>query len=203
MRELILNRSAQMFLNLGFRSVTMDDIAAELGISKKTIYLHFKNKTDLVEAAVFHVFETICQKIEMVCNTEISPIRELYEIKKVVRDQLKHESSSPYNQLKKYYPQLFSQLIRKQYEVMIDSVTENIRRGIELGLFREDIDPFFISRIYFSGMNSIKDEELFPHDSHSIQYLTSLFLEYHLRAIVTPKGLEELNEFINEEKIIQ
>lgn len=192
-----------MFLNLGFKSVTMDDIAAGLGISKKTIYQHYKNKTDLVEATVFHVFETVCDRINKVCDKEVSPIRELYNIKKVVREQLKNESSSPYNQLKKYYPQLFTQLIRKQYEVMIESVEENIRRGISLGLFREDIDVFFITRIYFSGMNSIKDDDMFPHETHSIQYLTTLFLEYHLRAIVTPAGLEELNQFINEEKIVQ
>lgn len=192
-----------MFLNLGFKSVTMDDIAAELGISKKTIYQHFKNKTELVEGSVFYVFETVCGTINKVCDPEISPIRELFEIKKVVREHLKNESSLPYNQLKKYYPRLFKQLIQKQYEVMIDSVTENIRRGISLGLFREDIDIFFISRIYFSGMNSIKDDEMFPHDTHSIQYLTTLFLEYHLRAIVTPEGLEELNQFITEEKIVQ
>lgn len=203
MRELILNKSAEMFLSLGFKSVTMDDIAAALGISKKTIYQHYSNKTELVQASVFHVFETVCSSINQVCEAGLNPIQELYQIKKVVREQLKHESSSPYNQLKKYYPQLFDQLIKKQYEVMIESVTENIRRGIALGLFREDVDVFFISRIYFSGMNSIKDEDLFPHQTHSIQYLTSLFLEYHLRAIVTPKGLEMLNEFINEEKIVQ
>ena len=204
MRELILSKSSEMFLQLGFKSVTMDDIAAELGISKKTIYQHYKNKTGLVEASVFHVFETICSEINQVCSDpDKSPIKELYEIKKVVREHLKNESSSPYNQLKKFYPRLFTQLIDKQYEVMIESVSENLRRGIAMGLFREDIDVFFISRIYISGMNSIKDDDLFPHENHSIQYLTTLFLEYHLRAIVTPEGLKELNQFIIEEKITQ
>ncbi|WP_224487829.1 TetR/AcrR family transcriptional regulator [Robertkochia flava] len=203
MREIILNKSAEMFLHYGFKSVTMDEIAAQLGISKKTIYQHYRNKTELVEASVFYVFETICSEIDRVCGQDKSPIRELYEIKKVVREHLKNESSSPYNQLKKFYPKLFTQLIQKQYNVMIESVTENLHRGIAMGLFRDDIDVFFISRIYISGMNSIKDEELFPNENHSIQYLTTLFLEYHLRAIVTPKGLLELNQFINEEKTIQ
>ena len=61
MREKITHRAAEMFLTLGFKSVTMDDIANELGISKKTIYVHFKNKTKLVEAVTFEVFENICE----------------------------------------------------------------------------------------------------------------------------------------------
>lgn len=203
MKDKILTRSVDMFISYGVKSVTMDEIAAELGISKKTIYQHFKNKNQLVEAAVFHLFDEVCAKIDTVCDKSQNPIHELYRIKKVVKEYLKDEKSSPYFQLKKYYPKLFSQLIKKQYEVMIESVGENLRRGMSMGYFRDDLDVDFISRIYFSGMNSIKDEDLFPMDQYSIPNLTGMFLEYHLRAIVTPKGLEELNQYIQEEKIVQ
>jgi AcrR family transcriptional regulator len=203
MRETILNKSAEMFLRLGFKSVTMDDLAAELGISKKTIYQHYKNKTELVEASVFHVFDSVCGRINTVCDPEISPIEELYQIKKVVREYFGDEESMAYNQLKKFYPHLFEQLMKKKYQVFVESVSDNLRRGIQMGLFREDIDIFFTSRMYFSGMSSIKDTDMFPHVEHTVPTLTALFLEYHLRAIVTAKGLEELNQFINEEKITQ
>lgn len=192
-----------MFLRLGFKSVTMDDIASEMGISKKTIYQHYKNKTELVEASVFYVFDRVCGQIDTVCDPGINPIQELYQIKRVVREYFGNEESLAYNQLKKFYPHLFDQLMQKKYEVFVQSVSENLYRGIRMGLFREDIDIFFTSRMYFSGMSSIKDEELFPHENYTVPQLTALFLEYHLRAIVTPEGLEELNKFINEEKITQ
>ena len=69
MKEKIIQKSTELFLTLGFKSVTMDDIASEMGISKKTIYVHFKNKTKLVEAVTFYLFATICTGIDSICNT--------------------------------------------------------------------------------------------------------------------------------------
>ena len=64
------NKSTELFLNLGFKSVTMDDIANEMGISKKTIYQHFENKTKLVEAATFNLFDIICDGIDCICEDQ-------------------------------------------------------------------------------------------------------------------------------------
>ena len=91
MREKILLKSAEMFLTLGFKSVTMDDIAHELGCSKKTIYQHFENKTKLVEATTLHVFEVISHGINCICALEKNPIEEIYDIKHFVMDHLKDE----------------------------------------------------------------------------------------------------------------
>ena len=77
MREQIVQKSAEMYLTLGFKSVTMDDIANALGISKKTIYVHFANKTKLVEAVTFEIFETVCEGIDGICNTLHNPIQKL------------------------------------------------------------------------------------------------------------------------------
>jgi len=89
MREKIINKSAELFLNLGFKSVTMDDIAQEMGISKKTIYVHFSNKTKLVEAVTFGLFDTICNGIDHICEHAPNPIEELYSIKMFVMQHLK------------------------------------------------------------------------------------------------------------------
>ena len=80
MRKKIINKSAELFLTLGFKSVTMDDIANELGISKKTIYQNFDNKTKLVEAATLNMFDNICDGIDHICNASHNPIEELYDI---------------------------------------------------------------------------------------------------------------------------
>lgn len=198
MKEKIINKSAELFLNLGFKSVTMDDIANELAISKKTIYQHFTNKTKLVEETTSQMFENICAGIDCICNTSQNPIEELYEVKMFVMTFLKNEKTSPQFQLKKYYPQIFENLRLKQFEKMYISVKESMQKGVDTGLFRKNIDVDFISRMYFNGMSGIKDENIFPTNIFTMEYLMESYLEYHLRAICTDKGLQTLNKFINK-----
>lgn len=188
-----------MFLNYGVKSVTMDDIAQEMGISKKTIYVHFKNKTKLVEAVTFEIFEKVCSGIDCICNASHNPIEELYEIKMFVMNYLKNEKSSPHFQLKKYYPKIYEGLQRKQFEKMQESVKESITKGVETELFRSNIDVDFISRMYFIGMSGIKDQFIFPEDRYNMEYLMENYLEYHLRAIVTKKGLHVLDKVISNQ----
>ncbi len=196
MREKIIHKAAELYLTLGFKSVTMDDIAQEMGISKKTIYVHFANKTKLVEAVTFELFETICDGIDGICTKSNNPIEELYDIKMFVMHHLKNEKSSPQFQLKKYYPQVYDILRKKQFDKMHDSVKESLQKGVDTKLFRQNIDVDFISRMYFNGMTGIKDNSIFPQNLYTMDYLMESYLEYHLRAIVTDKGLQILNKFI-------
>ncbi|WP_142784867.1 TetR/AcrR family transcriptional regulator [Changchengzhania lutea] len=196
MREKIIYKAAELFLTLGFKSVTMDDIAQEMGISKKTIYVHFANKTKLVEAVTFHLFDTICDGIDTICGSSNNPIEELYAIKMFVMHHLNNEKASPHYQLKKYYPQIHKALKFKQFEKMHDSVQESLQHGVDTGVFRDTIDVDFISRMYFTGMTGIKDNMFFPTETYTMDYLMESYLEYHLRAIVTEKGFKIMNNFI-------
>ncbi|RZN82072.1 MAG: TetR/AcrR family transcriptional regulator [Winogradskyella sp.] len=198
MKEKIINKATDLFLNLGFKSVTMDDIANEMGISKKTIYVHFSNKNKLVEAVTFYLFDTICDGIDDICDNAPNPIEELYSIKMFVMQHLKNEKASPQYQLKKYYPSIHDALKSKQFDKMHESVSESLEKGVETKLFRSNIDVEFISRLYFNGMIGIKDEVIFPKERFNMEYLMENFLEYHLRAIVTEKGFKILTQFITK-----
>ncbi|WP_340201396.1 TetR/AcrR family transcriptional regulator [Ascidiimonas sp. W6] len=197
MKENILHNAKDLFLTFGFKSVTMDDIANKMGISKKTIYAHYENKTKLVEACTFDLFDRICIGIDEICERAPNPIEELYHIKKFVMEHLKDERSSPQYQLSKYYPKIYARLMLKQFEVMHESVKDNLKKGIAQNLFRDTMDVDFVSRMYFTGMTGIKSRELFPQDQFDMNHLMENYLEYHLRAIVTSKGLKILNQFIN------
>ena len=196
MREKILKKAIDLFINFGFKSVTMDDIASEMHISKKTIYSHFNNKTKLVEAATFCVFETISNEINCICEMQKNPIEELYEIKKSVMLHLKNEKTSPHYQLCKYYPEINESLKKKQFELMQACVVNNFERGIEMGLYRTNLNEEFVSRIYFLGITGIKDENLFPTNVFTKTKIMDNFLEYHLRGIITKEGLYTLNTII-------
>lgn len=192
MKEKILEKSNELFLNLGFKSVTMDEIASALGVSKKTIYKYFKNKTELIAAVTNFMFDRISCGISDICELKKNPIDEVFDIKKFIMSNLKDEKSSPQYQLQKYYPKIYDSLKKKQFEVMQVCVIENLSKGIAQGLYRKNIDLQFISRIYFSGMLTIKDKELFPLNNYSMNSLMNYYLEYHLRGICTEKGIKQL-----------
>jgi len=199
MREKILSNAAELFLNYGFKSITMDDISNHIGISKKTIYQHFENKTSLVEAVTLFMFENISCGIEEICSLKKNPIEEIYDVKQFAMEHLKDEKSSPHYQLQKYYPKIFNTLKKKQFEVMQGCVIENLTRGVQQGIYRSNINIEFIARIYFNSMMSLKDKDLFPLINFSMRELMEFYLEYHLRGICTEKGLITLNKIINNQ----
>ncbi|MEA1786420.1 TetR/AcrR family transcriptional regulator [Arenibacter sp. GZD96] len=197
MKAKILEKAEDLFITLGFKSVTMDDLANALGVSKKTIYHHFPNKTKLVEETTLNLFSKINARVDHIRAEAKNPIEELYEIKKFVMHYLKDEKSSPQHQLQKYYPKIFNNIRQKQFNMMETCTVDNVKRGIQQGIYRENLNIDFISRIYFSGVISIKDPVLFPVEKFPVVALQDDFLEYHLRGIVTPKGRKILNEIIN------
>jgi AcrR family transcriptional regulator len=198
MKEKILEKASDMFLNLGFKSVTMDDIANELGISKKTIYAHFPTKLKLVQATTFFVLEKVHDTICTVCSANHNPIKEIFTIKSMVNDQLKNEKSSPSYQLQKYYPKIFKQLKEKQFQSLNLCVEDNLKRGIKEEYYRDDIDIDVITRFYLSGIMNLSNREFFPSETYRLPDLKDAFLEYHVRAIATEKGLKTLLNIITK-----
>lgn len=198
MKETILQKANEMFLTLGYKSVTMDDIAAELGISKKTIYQHFANKTELVEASTTDLFGSISCGIDNIREQGNNAIEEIFLIRNFMLQNLHNEDTSPFYQLQKFFPAIFSCLRMKQFEKMHGCMVENLQKGVEHGLFRKEIDIDFVSRIYFTGLTGTKDKEIFPASIYNTDNLTRKFIEYHLRAIVTTKGLAALESELNK-----
>ena len=192
----ILTKATEMFLALGFKSVTMDDIASEMGISKKTIYQRFSTKPELVKQATLELFESISQDIDSIRALEKDPIEELFEIKKIISTHLKNESASSIYQLQKYYPKIHATLKKKQFEKMDDCVIKNLNEGIKLELYRNEINVEAIGRFYFAGLTSLKDVDLFPTSTFDSKDLQNQYLEYHLRGICTSKGILKLEQLL-------
>ncbi|MGY0390923.1 TetR/AcrR family transcriptional regulator [Bizionia sp. KMM 8389] len=196
MKEKILNNAVDLFLTYGFKSVTMDDIANQIGVSKKTIYQHYSTKTKLVEASTLYKFEFIAQGINTICAHNSNPIDEIYEIKKFTMLHLKDEKSSPQYQLKKYYPKIYETLKNKQFQIMQECVKNNLTRGVTEKLYRNTIDINFTSRIYINSIMNLKDPELYPPDNFSMKSLMDNYIEYHIRGISTKKGISKLENIL-------
>jgi AcrR family transcriptional regulator len=200
MKEKILAKATEMFLNAGFKNVTMDDVANNMKVSVKIITSHFENKTELVEASAMLLFNLIKDGIQQIRSQEKEAIEELFEIKNLMLVSLKNQNSSPQYQLQQYYPIIHKKLVGKQFEVLHECLVHNVTRGIKNNTYRKDIAPEFASRIYFSGLANIKDKSIFPVDEFPMTTLMSSHLEHFIGGLVTPKGREILDATINSNK---
>lgn len=196
LKDQIVAKAAEMFLALGVKSVTMDEIATAIGISKKTIYANFSTKSKLIEETAIYVFEQISKGIQSIRNDRKDPIEELFEIKDFACQHLKNKKSSPQYQLQKYYPTIYTTIREKQKHILEELTKENLEKGIRQGVYRNEIPVAFITRIYFMGIVGIKDQDLFDEGEFHLNELTQMHLEYHLRAIVTGKGLKKLKTYL-------
>ena len=196
MKSKIINKAIDMFMAIGFKTLTVDDLASEMCISKRTIYEHFHNKHDLVEASTMHLFEKVSNGIDEIFTLNKNPIEELFAIKDFVLENLKNDSASPIYQLKKYYPQIYKSLMDRQFNKMDICVLENLKKGIKQRFYRDDINLRLTSRFYFAGINSIRDAELFNPIQFSKIEVQKAYLEYHLRAICTQKGIDFMETII-------
>ena len=150
MKESIVNHAIPLFLQFGFKSVTVDDLALEMSISKKTIYTHFPTKEQLVETSVMKHFDLVIDKILYICQHSKDPIIELYQIKKEVSKYLSNEKNSPIYQLQKYYNTIYQKLKQKEFNALGSMFSASLNRGINIGLFRSGIDIDFVTRIFFN-----------------------------------------------------
>jgi AcrR family transcriptional regulator len=198
MKKEIVEHAIPLFLQYGFKSITMDEIAQQMRISKKTIYANFATKEDLIKETTLVHHSRIMENLQTIAKQAKDPIIELYLLKKEALKHLSNDQTSPQYQLQKFYPNLYEMVRAKEFSILSGSFSKGIQKGIETGLFRKEINVDFITRIYFNGMRGVTDINLFPPDQYKIDQLLIDFSEYHLRAICTPLGIEKLNHYKKE-----
>jgi len=190
----ILKKSIKIFLKFGFKSTTMDDIANKMAISKKTIYKYFKNKEQLVDESLSFFHEAIHTEVATICNKGFNAIEENFEIKKMFKDLLQNSGESPMFQLQKYYPETFKKVINNEFAMFKDCISQNLKKGIQEGLYRNNLNINITTRFYFSLVFSVHDPNLFTNEDRTINQLEIDALTYHTRAIATKKGIEILEK---------
>ncbi|MEY4003758.1 MAG: hypothetical protein RIT07_1800, partial [Bacteroidota bacterium] len=188
-RERILQAAARLFMELGVRSVSMDEVAKVLSISKKTIYKHYQDKNQLV-------FDTISKHIsEMETNTSLimskedNPVLQIAKIADFVLEMNKNVHPSVLFDLQKFYPDSYSHLIEHRNRYALQSVNQNLKKGIEQGLFRNDMNRQRVARIYMCLIFSMFQNTLFEGEDHRDfrdEYIETI--KYHLHAVTTEKG---------------
>ena len=198
MREKIMSKASDLFMKLGFKSVTMGDIAGEMCISKKTIYKFFSNKEILIEEITGMIHSEIHEIVGQIVALNYNAIEENFEIRKMFKEMFKSADTSPVYQLKKHYPSIFEKVMEKEINECNTLFKNNIEKGIAQGLYRKEIPVETFVKFYYNLIFSIKEQTISEKEG---QKLELQILEYHTRAIATPEGIAELEkQLLNIEK---
>jgi AcrR family transcriptional regulator len=191
MKDKIINKAKDMFLKLGFKSITMDDIACEMCISKKTIYKYFSNKELLIEESTQLVHKEVHETINSIVAKNYNAIAENFEIRRMFKEMFKSTETSPLYQLKRHYPEVYNKVLGSQIEICECCFRDNILKGMAEGLYRNDIDIENYVKFYYTLIFSINENTVLEKDANILEYKA---LEYHIRAMATLAGNLELEK---------
>ena len=193
MKDKIIKKATDMFLKLGFKSVTMDDIACEMCISKKTIYKYFSNKDSLIEEGTEVVHQKIHSMMDEVMAQNHNAIAENFQMREMFKQMFQSFDQSPAYQLKKHYPEIYEKMMANEIEDCSHMFRQNIEKGIREGLYRKETDVEAAVKFYYTLIFSINENTILEKDAYELE---AKALEYHTRAIATAKGITELEKHL-------
>ncbi len=194
-KDKILTEAELLFMRYGFKSITMDDVARELGVSKKTLYQFFSDKNDLVNQCVEHYLETMnnmcCSVVE---NKDLDAISVMLQISEQMNAMIRQINPSSMFDLKKYFKPAWDKLEADRRSFIKRVIQDNILLGVKKGLYRKDLDAETVSRIYIYLVGFLTNPDNYDQEGMDIKEMHLEIMKYHLRSICTPKGHELLDE---------
>ena len=196
MKEEIVKRALNDFMQYGFKTFTMDHLASKMGISKKTLYEHFPSKNDLVEAVLDYALDMSCKNVEAFVQGDGSVIENVYRNQEKVKEIFNINSDRPIWELQKYYSKTYERMeieFAKSDARFIDKLLE---KGWKEGLFREDINVNFYKTFYSSVQRLRSVANTFPEREFPFWDTIYTLMEYFFRILVNEKGMKELERVL-------
>jgi TetR/AcrR family transcriptional regulator, cholesterol catabolism regulator len=194
-KERILEKTHELFNRYGIRSVSMDDIAAQLGMSKKTLYLYYSDKDELVNAVFSKILEI--NKSECIsCQAKgENPIHEIFLSFDMVEEMLDTMNPSVLFDMQKYHPSVFKKFLDYKNNFLYKMIKANLKEGVKEELYREDIDIEILTRFRLYTVMLSFDSEVFPANKSNLVYIEQQLLEHFLYGIATVKGQKLIHKY--------
>jgi len=194
----ILKNVGKLYLKFGIRSVTMDDVAHEFGISKKTLYQYFRDKADLVSQVVDFYLKNLMQDIN--ASKDENVIDFYFALRSHISKILKYFNNNVEFDLKKQYPQLFKKVHKIKREKIFSDTVTNINKGMETGFYRTGLDVELIAKLQVGRMlyTLNPENEIFTESEVATIELFDKVMGYHMHAICTEKGIKYFNKQLNK-----
>lgn len=197
-KERILVKAHELFNRYGIRSVSMDDIAAQLGMSKKTLYQYFEDKNELVNA----VFDTVLAGNKAQCmhyaKKGENAIHEVFMSFDMLEEMLGNMNPSVLFDMQKYHPSAYRKFENFRNDFLYSLIKHNLEKGIKEELYREDIDVEILSRYRLHSVLLSFDPEVFPSNKTRLVYIEQQLLEHFLYGLATSKGRKLIEKYKNQ-----
>jgi AcrR family transcriptional regulator len=185
----MLEQIKELFFEFGIKNLNMDDISRKLGISKKTLYRFVKSKEDLI-AKLFEYEENkgILSSVE-IGNLNVNAIEKLFKVSLTVYEEMKRFNPMIMFELRKYYEQLFNEFHDRKLVQISQAMKENLKQGIEEGLYRADLNIEAIVALFINYLIDIHNSDMCKTVNLSFDELFRVMFENHIRAISTSAGV--------------
>ena len=197
--ENIISKSGELFLRYGVKNLTMDEIAKQLGMSKKTIYQYVANKSDLVQKVMQAHLDKENSFIKDVQKTSKNALEENIRMMTFMCEDLQGFNGVIFFELQKYYPDSYALFNEHREKVALRRILNNLKAGIKEGLYRKDLDVEIVGRIFVAALDILIDQQRFPSKKYHFYVLYKEFVNYHFGGILTPKGLT----FLEHSKLLK
>jgi TetR/AcrR family transcriptional regulator, cholesterol catabolism regulator len=184
----ILKGAEDLFTKYGVRSISMDDIARHLSVSKKTLYQHFSDKEDIVTMACKAHLGRHTSEFEAISNAAKNAIDELAKISVVLKRMTEDMNPSLLFDLQKYHPRAWAEWVSHKNNFIRCSVVRNLKQGIEEGYFRPEIDPEVIASVRLELVQLAFDEDIFPREQFRLTDVQMQIFDHFVYGLVTDKG---------------
>ena len=199
----LLLKIMALYTKYGIRSVTMDDIAAELGISKKTIYEIFEDKNDIVKQIILYQMRKMDSEFREIAKMKKNAIETLLYISDIITRYVSEANSSFNFDLMKYHPEAWKLLLQFKRDRVFNHVKENLITGVKEGLYRPDLNPDVISLLYVSRFRTGMDPDILPDMHFNFHSFFKELLTYHIRGIASEQGIKEFDQLKKDHKTFQ
>lgn len=190
----ILDRAALIIMRYGIKSVTMDDLARELSMSKKTLYAQFGDKRKMIQLLVSEQIDCDKMGCEQQRTQAANAIDEMFRVTSFVSERLKNVNVTFFYDLKMGYPKAFKAMEEYKWGYVQETIIENLKRGMKEGVYRNDLNPEVVARVYLSSVEMIFGGQQFNTLNLSPYKLFLEIFMLHMRGIVNDKGLPVLIE---------
>lgn len=197
-KKRILEKATEQFMRYGIRSVSMDDIASLLGVSKKTIYQYFADKEELVDAVMQDEEKRTHADCSHCREHAVDAVQEMFLAMHQITDQFSQMNPVVLYDLEKFHPEVFQRFLRLKNNFLCGVIKENINRGIEEGYYRSEINVETLSLFRIESIMMGFNLSVFPPSKYNLAEVTREIMIHFLFGLATPKGYKLIQQYMQQ-----
>lgn len=188
LKDRILQKAADLFHRYGVRSITMDEIASQLGVSKKTIYQYYSDKDELVDRVISEIIGNAQFNCEMLKSDARNAIHEIFQVMDFIKNMFTNMNPAMVFDLNRFHPKAYKLFLNYKNQYLYQMIKDNLERGIREELYRPEINIEIIVKLRLEGMSIAFNPDVFPPAKYNLAEIQQSVVEHFLFGVASLKG---------------